>query len=556
MKNSIFIFLFLGLSFYLKGQSQDKMIDNLFSNWDQQNTPGCALGIFKDGEIIYAKGYGFANLEYDIPNSPNSVFRIASTSKQFTAACIILLEEQGKLSLEDNLKSFFPEFPDYAEKITIQHLLNHTSGIRDYLQLSYLKGLAEEDQFTDEDVMEWLVNQKDLNFTPGDDFLYSNSGYWLLGQIVNQVSGMNMADFAKQEIFEPLGMSNTHFHNDYTQIVKNRASGYIPDRNGGYKISMTSLNMIGDGGIFTTINDIKKWDDAYYESSILSKNFWDKMTQSGVLNNGEVTNYASGLQIGEYKGLKTIRHGGSFVGFRAELLRFPEQHVSIAIFANRGDASPEALAQEVADIILQDSFENNEAENQDETVANQPKFIQLKNNALEKFSGYYWNEVSSYSRKIYVKDDTLRYSRSENNESDLVPISKNEFVMINVSANVTVQFEEALEGNKMMSVIINGGSPFYSYEYQPKEYTKAELADFVGTYYSEELDVTYKLSLDENVLMLYINDTPVSPFESIMDNLLNNAYIGTFQFERNPEGQVTGFKLASGRVKNLLFVKD
>ena len=241
--------------------------------WNKTDVPGCALGIIKEGNLIYAKGYGMANMEYDIPNSANSVFRIGSTSKQFTAASIVLLAEKDKLSLDDNLKSLYPNFPDYAQKITIRHLLNHTSGIRDYLQISYLKGLRDDDYYKDDNVMKWLINQTDLNFVPGEEYLYSNSGYWLLGQIVKKVAGMNMAEFALKEIFEPLKMNNTHFHNNQTQIVKNRASGYVPDNNENFKISMTTLDMIGDGGIFTTINDIKKWDDAYYGTAVLSREF-------------------------------------------------------------------------------------------------------------------------------------------------------------------------------------------------------------------------------------------------------------------------------------------
>ena len=340
MKKYFLLLFVISSTVYSFGQiKESQSIDSIFTEWNKTDVPGCALGIIRDGKLIYAKGYGMANMEYDIPNSASSVFRIGSTSKQFTAASIVLLAEKDKLSLDDNLKSLFPDFPEYAEKITIRHLLNHTSGIRDYLQISYLKGLGDDDYYTDGDVMNWLTNQSDLNFNPGEEFLYSNSGYWLLGQIVKKVSGKNMADFAHEEIFGPLAMNNTHFHNDHTQIVKNRASGYVPSGNDGYKISMTTLDMIGDGGIFTTINDIKKWDDSYYNSNVLSKRFWDMMTQQGILNSGEVIDYASGLDIGEYKGLKTIRHGGAFVGFRAELLRFPEQRLSIAIFANRGDAS-------------------------------------------------------------------------------------------------------------------------------------------------------------------------------------------------------------------------
>ena len=556
MKRQILLLILISISVCSFGQiKESQAIDSIFSEWNKTDVPGCALGIIKDGALIYSKGYGLANMEYDIPNSGSAVFRIGSTSKQFTAACIVLLAEQGKLSLDNNLKSLFPDFPSYAEKITIRQLLNHTSGIRDYLMISYLKGLSDDDYYTDGDVMNWLTNQSDLNFNPGEEFLYSNSGYWLLGQIVKKVSGKNMADFAHEEIFGPLAMNNTHFHNDHTQIVKNRASGYVPSGNDGYKISMTTLDMIGDGGIFTTINDIKKWDDSYYNSDVLSKRFWDMMTQQGILNSGEVIDYASGLDIGEYKGLKTIRHGGAFVGFRAELLRFPEQRLSIAIFANRGDASPSRMANQVADLLLKENFTNVGVENQDQKDVKKDEFVHLKTNELENFSGHYWNNTSSLARKVYVKNDTLRYFRSETNESKLVPISKNEFKMINVQADVLVKFEVNELGENTMSFIANGGKPSISIKYMPNVYTKDELLQLSGRYYSSELDVYYSLKPESDLLMLYINDSKKSSLSPIMKNLFSNDDYGIFQFNNDDEGRLSSFRLAAGRVKNLNFEK-
>jgi CubicO group peptidase (beta-lactamase class C family) len=555
MKNIILLItLCLSSLFSFAQIKESQAIDSIFSEWTKPNTPGCALGIIKNGELIYSKGYGLANMEYDIPNSASSVFRIGSTSKQFTAACIILLAENGKLSLDDTLNNYFPDFPEYANKINIRHLLNHTSGIRDYLQLAYLKGFEDDDFYVDDNIMEWSVNQTDLNFAPGEEFLYSNSGYWLLGQIVKKVSGTNMADFAQKEIFEPLQMNNTHFHNDHTQIVKNRASGYVPSENDRYRISMTTLDMIGDGGVFTTINDIKKWDRAYYNSEVLSQDFWKMMTEQAVLNNGEVIDYASGLFISEYKGLKTISHGGAFVGFRAELLRFPDQQLSIAIFANRGDANPSGMANQVADIMLKGSLIDTNTATQDaiKNIKNN-SFIKLSATELKNYAGNYWNENDSYARKIYVKNDTLRYYRNEDNETALMPISANEFKMINVSADLLIRFDNKEKSS--MTVIVNGGKPEFFDTYQPIVYTTQELANFEGTYYSKELDVFYSLKLEDDLFNLYINDSKKSPLKSIMKDLFSNDDYGSFQFTNDQEGKLIGFRLAAGRVKNLKFEK-
>lgn len=551
----IIVYIFLTL---LTGSVYGKIpesnaIDKIFSEWDKPNSPGASIGIIKNGELIYARGYGMANLEYDIPNSPTSVFRIASTSKQFTAASIILLVEKGKLNLDDSLDKFFSDFPDYAKGITIAHLLNHTSGIRDYLTLSYLAGLNNDDYYTDVEVLKWLENQQETNFKPGEKFLYSNSGYWLLGQIVEIVTGENMAVFAKNEIFIPLKMTNTHFHNDHNQIVKNRSSGYIPNNNDGYQISMTTLNMIGDGGIFTSVEDMKKWDDAFYESKTLSQKFWEMMTKQGRLNDGEVLDYASGLRISEYKGLKTVNHGGDFVGFRADLIRFPEHKFSVMIFANRGDANPSQMGYKVADIFLKNKFQESESV-ESEKQNNKVSSVKLTPKQLKRWQADYWYDEGSFSRKLYVKDNSLRYYRSENSEQKLIPVNENTFKMEGAD-NVVITFSENKDKIKTMSVVVKGRKPNVALEYQPISYSSEEMRTFAGEYFSRELNVTYHLRMADSELQLYINNKETSPMQAVKEKLLTNKDYGTFHFNQNKSGNIVNFKLASGRVTNLLFVK-
>ncbi|KGK00079.1 serine hydrolase domain-containing protein [Thalassotalea sp. ND16A] len=526
-------------------------IDKVFSQWDHPGSPGASVGVIKDGELIFSGGYGMANLEYDIPNSSKSVFRIGSTSKQFTAASIILLVEKGKISLSDTLNQFFPDFPDYAKTITISHLLNHTSGIRDYLTLADLSGKRSDDYYTDDDIMHWLINQQQTNFNPGDEFLYSNSGYWLLGQIVEHVSGINMAEFAQREIFEPLAMNHTHFHNDHNQIVKNRASGYVPSGENQYEISMTTLDMIGDGGIFTSVEDIKKWDDAYYNNKVFSKKFWSMMTKRGQLNSGEVIDYASGLFLGEYKGLKMISHGGSFVGFRANLIRFPEQKFSVVVFANRGDANPTRMAFQVADIFLKNDYEeNNSADKAKESVAVE---IELNPAELENVLVLYWNDERSDSRKIYIKDNKLIFSLNENREFNLTAIGNNKFVATGVPFEMNVAFYSDEQSRNIMAVTINGDTPVLSVGYKPASYKRQELNKFEGSYFNNELNVSYVLKVEHEELKLFVNNRSYSPLTTVMNDLFVNNQVGAFKFERDSTGRITGFKLAAGRVKNLTF---
>ncbi|OUS24324.1 hypothetical protein A9Q98_13835 [Thalassotalea sp. 42_200_T64] len=468
------------------------------------------------------------------------MFRIGSTSKQFTAASIILLVEKDKLSLTDTLSQFFPDFPDYAKKITISHLLNHTSGIRDYLTLADLSGKRSDDYYTDDDIMHWLINQQQTNFSPGDEFLYSNSGYWLLGQIVEKVSGINMAEFAKREIFEPLAMNHTHFHNDHNQILKNRASGYVPNGENQYKISMTTLDMIGDGGIFTSVEDIKKWNDAYYNNKVLSKKFWS-MTKRGQLNSGEVIDYASGLFLGEYKGLKMISHGGSFVGFRANLIRFPEQKFSVVVFANRGDANPTRMAFQVADLFLKNDYEQNSSANKaKESVSIE---IELEPAELENVLGLYWNDERSDSRKIHLKNNKLIFSLNEHREFNLNAIGNNKFVATGVPFDMQVTFYMDEQSRKIMSVSINGDTPVLSVGYKPASHTRQELMKFEGAYFNNELKVNYVLKVENEELKLFVNNRSYSRLKTVMNDLFVNNQLGAFKFERDSIGRITGFKL-------------
>jgi CubicO group peptidase (beta-lactamase class C family) len=359
----VFLLLWEPLS-YAQTDSLTEKVDQLFVFWDKPDSPGCALGIIQDGKMIYTRGYGMANLEHNIPITSKSIFRIGSTSKQFTAMCLVLLEEEGKLSLDDSLNKFFPRWTGYAEDVTIRHLIHHTSGIRDYLTLAEIAGLRDDDYFTDAEVVDLLVRQRELNFGPGEEHLYSNSGYFLLSQIVKKASGKSLREYANEKIFQPLGMTETHFHDDHTKIVKNRASGYAPKKAGGFVISMTTLPMIGDGGVFTCVEDLFRWDLNSYDNRLgkSGQALIEKIQTPGVLNNGKKLDYAFGLNIGVYKGLTIVGHGGSFVGFRADMIRFPQERFSVICLANLSSFNPSVMVRRVADIYLADRFKEKDEE--------------------------------------------------------------------------------------------------------------------------------------------------------------------------------------------------
>ena len=332
-----------------QGDFDTTAIDNVFADFNSE-TPGCALGVVQSGQLVYGRGYGMANLEHDIPINTTSVFRIGSVSKQFAAAVAALAAMEGYLDLEDPLQKWIPELPDYGEPLTLRHTLNHTSGLRDYITLMSLKGLRGDDFYTVAELIQVQALQEELNFPSGSEYLYSNSGYVLATEAVARAVGKPFKDYAEEVLFRPLQMSHSHFHDDHNHIVPLRADGYSP-RGDGFRTNMTTLDMIGDGGVYTSIDDMVHWVTALEQDGIRS-GLTPILETRGVLNSGEEISYALGQSHGEHRGLATIGHGGSWVGFRADVLRFPSQSTSIVTLCNRADASPSGRAIQVADIVL------------------------------------------------------------------------------------------------------------------------------------------------------------------------------------------------------------
>lgn len=557
MKNLKILLLSILSVFYVTAQENSKQktkIDAVFSKWNKPNSPGGAVGIIKDGELIFAKGYGMANLDYNIPNRSETVFKIASTSKQFTAASIILLSQKGKLSLEDKLSKFYPDFPAYADTITIQHLLNHTSGIRDYIILARISGLGPNDNYTDKTVGKLLMSQEELNFNPGEEFVYSNSGYWLLGQIVEKVSGESLAVFAKKNIFEPLKMKNSRFHDNFVEVVKNRATGYRSDRKGGFYEYMTTLNMVGDGGLLTTINDLAKWDASFYDASVFNKDFWNQMLQLGALNNGKKIPYASGLAFRNYKGLKVIHHSGSFVGYRTQFIRFPKAKFSVIVLANRTDTDPSKLAYKTADLFLENEYKSNNTIKKEKTASKKSNekgvFVTLSEKELKVFEGDYWDNKSKSSRKLVVRDGMLNYVRSNGRATKMRPIAKNKFQMIGPSVPVILTVNSKANN---FNIKLPNAAPTIFVAYQPvTAYSQEDLKTYAGEYYSVELDVVYSLKVKKNRVFLFIKGNSVGEVTPIKNNLLNINGRQMFEFNKVRNE----FRLSMlGRVKNIKFVK-
>jgi len=526
-------------------------VDKLFSQWDKKDTPGCALAVVKDGKIIYKQGYGLANLELDIPITPQSVFYIGSVSKQFVTMCIALLAKQKKLSLDDDIRKYVPELPDYGAPITVRHLIHHTSGLRDYLTLLEIAGI-DYGTYHEDDVVELIARQKELNFAPGEEYLYSNSGYFLLAAIVERVSGKSLREFAEQNIFNLLGMKNSHFHDDYRMLIKNRASGYFPAEKGKYKNFISTFDCVGSGGLFTSVEDLFLWDQNFFHYKVGGKDLIDLMHTKGKLNCGKELDYAFALSIGKYKGLKTVGHGGALGGYRSAFVRFPEQNFSVICLSNLSSFNPSRLAQQVADIYLTDHFK--EETQPLSKPAEKVKFITLQRKELQDKAGAYIDPKTGAFRRLDLRGNALILEMS-GQRLTLAAVNETEFKVLKAPVDTVIKFEKQKKGKPMLMHIYREREKSETYEsFKLVKPTPEQLKEYTGDYYSDELQVTFRLALKEGKLHFVHKNAPESPLQpTLKDKFTERGY--RINFIRDEEKKLTGFTLDAGRVKNLRFDK-
>ncbi len=527
--------------------------DKVFEKWAKRDSPGCSLGVYKDARIIYKHAYGMADLDHDVPNAPETVFHVASMSKQFTAAAILLLAQQGKLSLDDDVRKYLPELPDFGQTIRIQHLIHHTSGLRDQWDLLELAGWRYSlDLITDDDVMSVVTRQKDLNFKPGDKHVYCNTGYTLLGLIVKRVSGLSLREFTTKNIFEPLGMTHTHFRDDHREIIKHNARGYEQHgKDTPFLMSLTNFDTVGATSLHTTVEDLQLWDENFYHPRVGNPEFIRLMLEPGKLNSGEKLDYASGLVHGKYKGLPTVDHGGADAGYRSELTRFPDQHFSVAVLCNSADTAPWALAQQVADIFLAKQLTPDAASPPSSTAG-----AKLTPEQIARWNGLFWNREDDSFVKIFVKDGKLQMDRG----GDTYVLKAADAETFHVADqpwgdSVEMRFSPAAGDLPMrFAESFAGGKPTTFESVAPFGPNLEQLQEYVGVYASEEIDPLYRISLQEGKLVL----TRLKHKPDSLDAKIRDAFageVGTLRFSRDSNQHVAGFLLSTGRIRNFRFAK-
>src|SRR5262245_26322837 len=515
--------------------SLNAKVDAVFAQYDKPDSPGCALGVIKDGKLVYARGYGMANLEHGVPNGPKLVYDIGSTSKQFAAASVLLLAQQGKLSLDDDARKHVPELPAYQKSITIRHLLHHTSGLRDYLTLFSLAGMNFDDTTTEKDALDIIVRQKGLNFTPGDEWLYSNSGYFLLSIIIKRSCGKSYAEFAKENIFDPLGMKHTLILDNHKKIVPMRATGYSPGR-GGFQTEMSNFEQTGDGAVQTSIEDLLLWDQNFYEPKVGGKAFLEQMHAVGAFSSGEKHDYAAGLFIDEYKGLRRVSHGGSWAGYRSELARFPDQKFSVACLCNLGASNPSALAMKVADIYLADQLKGSEAK---AGGSGKPTAASIPEEKLKEKAGVYRNLTNGELRRVTLRDGKLRLDAFTQFSMELYPISESQFGVVGPDASI-IEFK--LTAAKAQLTLSRNNRKPDTFERVEAFAPKAEqLNEFAGKFYSEELDTNYRMSVEQGRLFVIDRNRMKRPLQPTVRDAFALLSGAQFEFSRDAAGKISGF---------------
>jgi len=521
-----------------------RKIDSVFRSFTA-TTPGCAVAVVKNGTVIFQKGYGRANLEYSAPIVPNTIFHIASESKQYVAFCMLLLEKEGKLSIDDDIRKYLDYIPDFGHKITIRHLIYHTSGLRDQWQLLANAGWQLDDVITQEHVIKLISKQNALNFTPGEEWMYCNTGYTLMAEIVKKVSGLTLREYTDKNIFQPLGMKDTHFHDNYQEIVPGRAYSYnlLPGK--GFQHAILSYSIVGATSLFTTVVDETKWLNNYETGAVGGKDLVEKMYQLGELNDGRKLTYAFGITIGKYKGWKQIGHGGGDAGFRTYACRFPEKGLGIVVFSNSGAVNPTALNNQVANLLITDTKEEPKPEEQtafaDSTL-------------IKKLPGKYYSERGDLAEMIWQNGKLLGRNTASGSTSEikLTAAGKNRYSLSR--GGVMILDEKSKLSDSISELKMENANSTIAFKRQPAIPPKVT-AEFAGKYYGEETEAFYYITEKNGQLNLTHRKYPNVPLKFVAPDQFTSPHwwMTHIHFLRDKKGKIIAFEVNSGRIQHLKY---
>ena len=527
--------------------------DSVFQRFDRTDSPGCALGVYQDGKVLYARGYGMASLEHGVALSPRSVLDVGSISKQFTAMSVLMLQKEGKLSLDDPIRKYIPELPAYADKITLRRALSQTSGLRDlYVMMGQTGRTFEGDTI---DALRVITRSAEPNYEPGARYLYTNSGWILAAQMVYRLTGKTLAQFADERIFRPLGMHDTRYLADATTIIPNGAEGYAPRPGGGFRVARSTYDgaIMGAGAVHTTVEDFGRWLNNYDAGTVGGRDIIETMTTATMLNDGSPARsgptqaYAIGLNVGTLRGLRTVSHGGSWAGYRGHFIRFPDQRFAVATFCNLTTSGPDSLARKVAGIYLGDRMQPDSATAWTVALAGVPPG-ELPASSLRALVGVWRNVERGEVRRTRLVGDTLFAVGAE--RTRIVPLDGGRF---RAGPGTELRFEGDAAAPSRMIVRTTAETVTYM-RADTAALTPAKLVEYAGDYRSNEVDATHTWKVEKGQLVLYVNDRRLGVLEpTYKDGFTRGGTV--IDVERDAKGRIAGFVLEAGRVRHLRFTR-
>jgi CubicO group peptidase (beta-lactamase class C family) len=514
-------------------------VDAVFAPWDSTRTPGCAVGVARDGRPILERAYGMADLEQDRPNTPGTIFEAGSVSKQFTAAAVLLLAQEGRLSLDDPIRRHVPEVPDYGRPITIRHLLTHTSGLRDWGTVAEAAGWPRTTRaYTHAHVLDIVSRQRALNFDPGAHHSYSNTGYNLAAVLVARVSGQPFADFTRVRLFDPLGMAHTSWRDDHRRIVRGRATAYVQDR-GDWRILMPFEDVHGNGGLLTTVGDLLAWNENFVHGRVGGAAFVAEQQRRGRLDDGREIEYAAGLYIRTWRGVREVSHSGATAGYRAFLARYPDQRLSVAVLCNAGNANTTRLARQVAEIYLGSA------------LAPQPTLAPaaLPPAAIGKLAGVYRHTLTGDVLRVVAAGATLRIDEGPS----LTPVGGARFAVGDGESRAEFDLDGAGRPTLLRLVAPNGDEERFAAE-TPVAPSVEALEAYAGDYTSDEVETTFTAAVEHGRLVLHQRPDRTIVLSPAWADTFSSS-LGTVRFRRGAGGRIDALSLVMPRAWNLVFVR-
>ena len=497
--------------------------------------PGCAAAVSLNGDVVFEKAFGLADLEHNVPNTPQTIFESGSVAKQFTAAALVLLQQDGKLSIDDPVRKYIPELPDYGVPLTIRHLLNHTSGLRDWGTVMGLTGVGRGDRVITQDLaLDVITHQRGLDFTPGSEYSYSNSGYNLAAIIVERVSKQKFPAFVEERLFKPLDMKNSSWRDDYQRIVPGRAQAYSRQGNEPWRLNMPFMNVYGNGGMLTTVGDWMKWN-AMLDSHSLGAPLVAALETRGVLNDGRKIAYALGLTVDTYKGLKDVSHGGATAGYQTFLARYPDNKVSVGVMCNGTSPSAGAIAAGITDEIFGPFPQN---------VKTEP--VKVSEDELKRFVGIWRNEKTHAPARFVVENGVSRWSGGR-----VIPMGGGQFT----AGDNQLRFTFDKDGKPVSAETVDSDREVRRFapetEWKP---TPADLASFQGDWFSEEAGATFTVAVDGD--KVFIKQRPTTSLQMqplYKDHFGGQGYV--IWFTRDQNGKVDGLHVGASRMRDMPFVR-